>query len=102
VPADWSVEAVRPHRPNLALGKLGGRSQLGYGYQWWLAPDRPGREGLFMAIGIHGQYILVDRKRDLVIVKTAAWPTASAPALAEETFAFFDGVIDAVDREAAR
>ena len=55
-----------------------------------------------MAIGIHGQYILVDRKRDLVIVKTAAWPTASAPALAEETFAFFDGVIDAVDREAAR
>ena len=102
VPADWSVEAVRPHRPNLAPGKLGGRSQLGYGYQWWLAPDRPGREGLFMAIGIHGQYILVDRKRDLVIVKTAAWPTASAPALAEETFAFFDGVIDAVDREAAR
>ena len=102
VPADWSVEAVRPHRPNLAPGKLGGRSQLGYGYQWWLAPDRPGREGLFMAIGIHGQYILVDRKRDLVVVKTAAWPTASNPALAEETFAFFDGVIDAVDREAAR
>lgn len=102
VPADWSADAVRPHRPNLAPGKLGGRSQLGYGYQWWLAPDRPGREGLFMAIGIHGQYILVDRKRDLVVVKTAAWPTASNPALAEETFAFFDGVIDAVDREAAR
>jgi len=102
VPGEWVADATRPHRPNLAPGKLGGRSQLGYGYQWWLAPDRPGREGLFMAIGIHGQYILVDRKRDLVIVKTAAWPTAGDAALAEETYAFFDGVIDAVDRGTAR
>lgn len=98
LPAEWAEEATHAHRPNLEPGKLGGRSQLGYGYQWWLAPDRPGREGLFMAIGIHGQYILVDPKRDLVIVKTAAWPTASEGPLIEETYAFFDGVIDAVDR----
>lgn len=98
VPAAWAADATRAHRPNLEPGKLGGRSVLGYGYQWWLAPSRPGREGIFMAIGIHGQYIMVDPRRDLVIVKTAAWPMASGdPKLVEETYAFFDGVIDAVD-----
>lgn len=103
VPAAWAADAVRAHRPNLEPGKLGGRSVLGYGYQWWLAPSRPGREGIFMAIGIHGQYIMVDPKRDLVIVKTAAWPMAGGdPKLVEETYAFFDGVIDAVDRGGAR
>jgi CubicO group peptidase (beta-lactamase class C family) len=45
---------------------------MGYGYQWWLPPGRP---GVFQAVGIYGQSIWVDPARRLVIVQTSAWPT---------------------------
>jgi CubicO group peptidase (beta-lactamase class C family) len=100
VPADWVAEASRPNAPHLQVGNIGTNSPRGYGYQWWLAP---GGEGVFMAIGIHGQYIFVDPKRDLVIVKTAAWPTpGGTTALVAETMAFHAGVAAALDRGEGR
>ena len=44
--------------------------EIGYGYQWWI-PDGSG-EGQFLARGIYGQYIYIDRPRNVVIVVNAA------------------------------
>ena len=40
-----------------------------YGYQWWLPP---GADGEFYGIGVYGQYLWIDRKTGVVIVKTSA------------------------------
>lgn len=96
VPADWVAVATKPQSPHTQIGQLGTNSPRGYGYQWWLPP---GSDGVYMAVGIHGQYIFVDQKRDLVIVKTAAWPTpGGSKALVEETLAFHAGVAAQIDR----
>lgn len=63
VPAEWiraSTRASAPTRPG----------QAGYGYQWWV--PHGATDGEVMARGIYGQYIYIDRDRDLVIVSTAA------------------------------
>ena len=49
--------------------RVDGTLQDGYGYQWWVA-DR----NLAMALGYSGQYIIVDSKRNLVVVFTSHLP----------------------------
>lgn len=96
VPANWVKVATSPQSPHTQIGVLGTNSVRGYGYQWWLPP---GEDGVYMAVGIHGQFIFVDQKRDLVIVKTAAWPTpGGSRALVDETLAFHAGVAAQIDR----
>lgn len=63
VPEDWALASTRATAPTRPGG-------MGYGYQWWIPKDAP--EGVFMARGIYGQYMYVDRNRDVVIVVTAA------------------------------
>lgn len=46
-------------------------SGFGYGYQWWL-PLNPKND--YAAIGIYGQFIYVNPKLNVVIVKTSAYP----------------------------
>lgn len=43
---------------------------LRYGYQWWMPADA--RDGEFMARGIYGQYVYVDRQSGTVIAVTGA------------------------------
>lgn len=70
VPGDWVANSTRPTAPHLEPGENPASFwTLGYGYQWWV-PEDPRDE--FLAIGIWGQYIYVDRMRDVVIVKTSA------------------------------
>ncbi len=60
VPADWIDESTVASAP-------GG---VGYGYQWWL-PD--GAEaGEVYARGVYGQFIWIDRTRDVVIAVNSA------------------------------
>jgi len=54
-------------------------SHFGYGYQWWV-PDM--EEGDYSAIGIYNQFIYINPKYDLVIVKLSAY---SDYAIKEET-----------------
>lgn len=63
VPADWVAASTVPSAPTAA-------GEQGYGYQWWMAPDAP--EGEYFARGIYGQYIYIDRNRDVVIVLNSA------------------------------
>jgi CubicO group peptidase (beta-lactamase class C family) len=70
VPAQWIEDSITPDAPHLIPGKRDtANTNFGYGYQWWL-PENPDQE--FLAIGIYGQYIFVDRKTNTVIVKNSA------------------------------
>ena len=64
VPADWIDASTRPSA-NTAEGATG------YGYQWWVPVGAtPGEE--FFARGIYGQYIYIDRARNVVIAVNSA------------------------------
>lgn len=70
VSAEWVEAATTPDAPHLMPGNHGQSSHnLGYGYQWWI-PEVD--EGDFFAAGIYNQYIYVQAKKDLVIVKLTA------------------------------
>lgn len=76
-----------------AVGPFGG-GNWSYRAQWWVR-HTPGREAI-TAIGIHGQWIYVDRRRGVAIVKQSSQPVSSDI----DTDAFilnaFDAVIDRV------
>mgnify|MGYP000210711543 FL=1 len=70
IPAQWIEDSITPDAPHLMPGKRDtSSSKFGYGYQWWL-PDNPKQE--FMALGIYGQHIYVNREYNVVIVKNSA------------------------------
>jgi len=60
VPRDWIDQSTRPSAPGGA----------GYGFQWWI-PDGAG-PGEVTAQGIYGQYVWIDRSRNVVIAVNAA------------------------------
>lgn len=62
LPAGWVREATTPKL-------LRDGAPIDYGYLWW-----PGREGAFMAIGIHGQYVYLNPAANVVIVAWGARP----------------------------
>lgn len=64
VPADWIAESTTASAKT-AVG------EVGYGYQWWVPVGAAaGQE--FMARGIYGQYIYIDKAAGVVIVSTGA------------------------------
>jgi CubicO group peptidase (beta-lactamase class C family) len=74
VPRDWIEVSTRPTAP--APDPVGGNDASAgfrYGYHWWIPSGSDGVQGAeVMAIGIWGQYIYLDRTREIVIVKTSA------------------------------
>lgn len=63
VPEDW-VDASTIASANTQPGRTG------YGYQWWIPTGS--EAGQFMARGIYGQYIYIDRINDVVIAVHSA------------------------------
>jgi CubicO group peptidase (beta-lactamase class C family) len=70
-------------------------TDLGYGYQWWL-PENSDQE--FMALGIYDQFIYIDKKSGIVIVKNSAYIdfTDNNYESTNETVAFFRGVVSSL------
>jgi CubicO group peptidase (beta-lactamase class C family) len=68
----WVEDGSRPMLPFLAPGRLPSSmsTHLGFGYHWWPL-DVCGRR--VSADGSRGQFVYVDRQRDVVVVKTSAW-----------------------------
>lgn len=93
VSSDWVKEATTADREAVAYGALYEDYPLGYGYQWWLFPN-----GHFEAQGIFGQLIFVAPDEGVVIVKLSAWPEAWVDEMEFESYAFFDAVVDALQR----
>lgn len=63
VPAAWIEESTAASAPTQA-------GKIGYGYQWWIPVGA--EPGEVLGRGIYGQYLYIDRVRDVVIVVTAA------------------------------
>ena len=82
VPDDWFHEATSA-KVTIAPG-------YGYGYQWWTYPD-----GMFGAVGIFGQSILIEPAHHLVIAMSSAWPRASDRDLSAARAAFQKTLIKA-------
>ena len=75
VPEDWIAESTVPSAPT-------DPDQTGYGYQWWIPLD--GEPGQFMARGIYGQYVWIDRVRNVVIATNAADRAFREPGVARQ------------------
>lgn len=84
VPRDWVEASITPSAPGGA----------GYGYQWWIADGAvPGEVN---AQGIYGQYIWIDRARNIVIAVNAADRGFEEPGVAEGNIALFRRIADAL------
>ena len=90
LPVGWVEAATVPRGAQVEYGKLYDDYALGYGYQWWLLPDA---DHPFTGQGIHGQFVLVHRPLDLVMVKTSNWAEAWKPELEAETYAAFRAIV---------
>lgn len=64
VPADWIAQSTCASAKTAA-------GEIGYGYQWWV-PVGAAKGEEFMARGIYGQYIYIDKPAGVVIVSTGA------------------------------
>ncbi len=70
---DWVEASSRPELPFLRPGRLPSTitTHAGFGSHWWPLDDAGER---VMADGMRGQFVYVDRPRQVVVVKTSAWP----------------------------
>lgn len=63
VPEDWVAASTTASAPTAD-------GEIGYGYQWWI--PKGSVPGEFMARGIYGQYVYVNRAKGIVIATNAA------------------------------
>jgi len=80
VSPDWIAESTVASAP-------GGR---GYGYQWWLPDDAA--PGEVYARGVYGQFIWIDRDRDVVIAVNGADRRFRADGALESTIDMFRAI----------
>jgi len=84
VPADWLAESTAPSAP-------GGE---GYGYQWWIPPQA--EPGEVYARGVYGQFIWIDRARDVVIAVNSADRQFRQPGVMDSNIAMFRAIARAL------
>jgi len=80
VPQEWVTASTLPTAPTI-------HNHIGYGYQWWVPEGAA--EGEFMARGIYGQYIYVNRPMGVVIATTAADRKFRDPGVADQNINIF-------------
>jgi CubicO group peptidase (beta-lactamase class C family) len=88
VSEDWIKAATTANAGYLESTK----DKLGYGYQIWL--PTLAEEGEFFCVGVYGQYIYVNQKENVVIVKNSADKLfQDALNSKQETMAFFREIV---------
>ncbi len=80
VPADWVAASTAPSAPTA-------EGQIGYGYQWWI--PQGATEGEFMARGVYGQYIYINRADGVVIATNAADRKFREAGISDQNIAIF-------------
>ena len=78
--SDWVNASTRASAPTAA-------GRISYGYQWWVPVGA--NEGEYMARGIYGQYIYVNRPLGVVIATTAADKKFREPGVSDQNIAIF-------------
>ena len=94
IPAAWVRAATTPPAGQFEPGQTG--TLLGYGYQTWIVPPKPGQERQFALRGLRGQGVFVDPKSKLVMVHTAAGDVGN-PSLMTMLELWF-GVVDSLGK----
>ena len=89
VPYDWVQESTTPS----AVTEPG---KWRYGFHWWMPKEG---EEEYMAVGIYGQYIYIDRARKVVIAVSAADPAFARADVRDGMMAWFREIA-AVNEEA--
>lgn len=84
VPTDWIEASTTASAPGVDF----------YGYQWWLPPNA--RDGEVLARGVYGQFIYIDRPRDVVIAVNAADREFREDGVYESNIAMFRDLADRV------
>jgi len=70
VPVQWIEDSITPDASHLMPGKRdNATTDFGYGYQWSLPSDM---DQDFLAMGVYGQYIYINRKYNVVIAQNSA------------------------------
>ena len=87
VPQAWVAASTVPSAPTAA-------GEIGYGYQWWI--PRGAVEGEFMARGIYGQYVYINRMRGVVIATNAADRNFRDDGVAEQNVAIFRAIAESI------
>lgn len=88
VPAEWVRASITPDAPQLMPGRRVSSAEIwGYGYHWWV----PDLQGDYVAVGVFNQFIYVNPRERLVIVKSSA----------NHTYGTGHGYNEARDREGA-
>jgi len=100
VPENWVDDATHPRldSPQADYGNLAPNSTGGYGYFWWLYPPQqpsPNGEEAFIAEGIFGQHLYINRREEFVGVFWGAWPKSWDDEKALETEHFLDAAVRA-------
>lgn len=80
VPADWVDASTAPSAPTAP-------GAIRYGYQWWIPADAAAGE--FMARGVYGQYIYINRPAGVVIATNAADRGFREPGVSDQNVAIF-------------
>src|SRR5712672_1140534 len=96
VPESWVAQATSVQSPQVRFGKIIPGTQIGYGYQWWLLP---GDDHAFSAEGVFFQFIYVEPRENLVIVKTSAFDDFWDDKLEAEQWAAYRAVGNALQEK---
>ncbi len=83
VPEAWVAASTIATAPTAA-------GESGYGFQWWIPEDAT--EGEFMARGVYGQYIYINRARGVVIATNAADRKFREEGASEQNIATFRAI----------
>lgn len=87
VPEAWIAESTAASAP-------GG---VGYGYQWWLAPNAP--EGEVYGRGVYGQFLWIDRNAGMVIAVNSADRGFREPGVLDGNVAMLRSIVETVSQE---
>ena len=96
IPKEYLLDATDPTRQPAAFKPYRATPSLGYGYQFWLLPQK---ERSFGMQGIHGQTVFVQPSSGIVMVQTAVYAGASGaldPDPYAERASFWLGVLQSL------
>ncbi len=87
VPQDWVAASTAASAPTQA-------GEIGYGYQWWIPQGAVAGE--FMARGIYGQYVYINRERGVVIATNAADRRFREEGVTEQNVEIFRAIAEGI------
>lgn len=86
IPADWIAQSIVPSAPGGAL----------YGYQWWIPTNA--RDEVY-ARGVYGQFVWIDRARDVVIAVNSADRQFREDGVLDQNIALFRAIASTLTPE---